>query len=68
MLIKTNWEVEDGYAGKSRPYQTIINTRDYMSDQEWDELTYQEKEEIIDEEIQLDYQSKISYYIKDYGI
>jgi hypothetical protein len=39
-----------------------------MSDQEWDELTYQEKEEIIDEEIQLDYQSKISYYIKDYGI
>jgi hypothetical protein len=34
MLIKTNWEVEDGYAGNSRPYQTIINTRDYMSDQE----------------------------------
>lgn len=62
------WEVEDGYAGKSRPQETKIDTDDWMDQKEWDMLSDKEKREHIDSAVQEDYEQRISYAIDDYGI
>ena len=63
-----HWEVEDGYAGKSRPQHTKIDTNDQFEDDEWEEMSEKEKKEWIEEQVEEDYRNKISFYISDYGI
>ena len=51
-----NWEVEDGYIGKSRPQHTVIDD-DELAERE----TEEEKEQLIEECIQDDFNQKISW-------
>lgn len=61
--IKIRWEVEDGYAGGSRPHTTTIDIeRDFGMD-EWREMSEQEKEEVIHDYVQADFEQQISYAI-----
>jgi hypothetical protein len=62
MKIKINWEIEDGYIGKSRPQKSIFNSNDYVDDAEWNELSEQEKENYIDEFMQEEFLNKIIWY------
>ena len=54
--MRVTWEVEDGYCGKSRPQHTDI------PDDELEECeTDAEREILIEEYIQADFDSKISW-------
>ena len=69
MKIVIKWEVDDGYAGKSRPQETkLYIERDIMPLEEWNKLTEEEKKEIIREAVQEDFEQKVSFDIGDYGI
>ena len=66
--IEVKWEVEDGYAGKSRPQTTIVDIeKHHMPASEWDELSQEEKEFVIYEAVQEDFDQKISFGIYDFG-
>jgi hypothetical protein len=71
MKIKVTWEIEDGYCGKSRPQHTIVNTNDYTdsdeeleADKEWEEMDEAEKDKIIEDAVQEDFNYKINWFIK----
>lgn len=66
--IVAKWEVEDGYAGRSRPQRTTIKPSDDMSLEEWNGMEHDEKEAYISDAVQTDYESKTTFYIDDYGI
>ena len=66
--LEITWEVEDGYVCGSRPHKTIIDVeKDIMSEEDWNALTEDEKKQIIEEEVDHDYQQQIYFYITDYG-
>ena len=54
--MKVTWEVEDGYCGKSRPHYTKIDDGD-LADCETDE----ERERLIEETIQEDFDNNITW-------
>lgn len=67
--IIVKWEVEDGYAGKSRPQKTIIDIeKELMSEEEWNDLTLEQKIENIESIVQEDFEQRITFGIEDYGI
>lgn len=67
--IRVRWEVEDGYAGQSRPQETVIDVEnDLMSEEEWNELSEDQKKENIDSLVQEDFEQRIHFGIEDYGI
>jgi len=66
--ITVAWEITDGYVGKSRPQKTVVKPYDDMDLEDWEELTPDEKEAYLDDAVQTDYESKISYDISDYGL
>lgn len=68
MKIIVEWEVEDGYAGKSRPQKTEIDTEDYFDNEEWNEMTDDEKKEHLESFVQEDFEQKISFGITDWGL
>ena len=69
MKIRIRWEVEDGYAGKSRPQHTVFDTDDVSADDdEWNSYSEDEKEAIIRDAVQDDFDNKISFVINDYGL
>ena len=55
--MRVLWEVDDGYAGKSRPQTTIIDDNDLEACE-----TDEERELLINQEIQFDFEQKISWY------
>ena len=55
--MKVTWEVEDGYVGKSRPQTTEI------PDEDLEGLDEAQKEKVIAEAIQEDFDSKITWEI-----
>ena len=57
--MEITWEVDDGYIGKSRPQYTTIDD----SELEYCE-TEADKEEIIRQYIQEDFDQRISWYEK----
>lgn len=59
MIVR--WEVEDGYAGKSRPQETEV------PDEELEELDEKERKELIWEYVQDDFDQRISWCILSYG-
>ena len=65
MKIRVMWQVNDGYAGKSRLQETIFESHDYTKT-DWKELTEEEKETILDQAVQEDFHNKIMYYIINY--
>lgn len=59
MIVR--WEVEDGYAGKSRPQHTDI------PDEELEECeTEEDRQALIEEYVQDDFDARIGWYIKGY--
>ena len=54
--MKIRWEVEDGYAGKSRPHYTEI------PDEELGDMTEQEQEDFIEQWVSDEFANKISFY------
>lgn len=54
--MKIRWEVEDGYAGKSRPHYTEI------PDEELEDMTDQEQEDFIEQWVSEEFAKKISFY------
>jgi len=57
-MARVTWEVSDGYMGKSRPQYTDIDDCD-LADCE----TEEEREMLIDDYIQSDFDQKISFYV-----
>jgi hypothetical protein len=66
--FKVTWEVEDGYVGKSRPQHTVVDTEYEFDDNEWDEMSEDDKKGWIAQQVEDDFNSKISFCISDYGI
>ena len=67
--IQVVWEVSDGYAGKSRPQKLEIDIEnDIMSEEEWVELSHEEKLEVINEAVQDDFEQTVSFTVTDYGM
>lgn len=60
MELNITWGVDDGYAG-SRPQQISFETDDYTDD--WNELSETEKNDIIDDVVDQDFNNKISCYV-----
>jgi len=56
--MRITWEVDDGYAGGSRPQNTDIND-DELLDYETDE----EKEQFINDVIQEEFEQRITWYV-----
>ena len=56
------WEIEDGYAGKSRPHTLEIDDEEL---QDYD--TPKEKKEFIEECVKQAFAEEISWYISDWG-
>jgi hypothetical protein len=64
MKINITWEVEDGYCGKSRPHNTVFDSEDYFkSEEEWNDLSEDEKNEYIHEYVQEEFENRISWCI-----
>lgn len=68
LVIVVNWEVEDGYMGKSRPQTTEVKPHDDMDFEDWEEMTNEEREAYLDDAVQTDFENRISYGISDYGL
>jgi hypothetical protein len=64
MKILINWEVEDGYVGKGRPQETEID----VDKEEWEEMTKDQQQDLLDESVQEDFSQKISYGISSVDI
>lgn len=58
--MHVRWEVEDGYAGKHRPQYTEI------PDEELEGLTKEEREKLIEQYVQEDFEATITWYIMGY--
>jgi hypothetical protein len=56
MIVR--WEVEDGYAGKSRPQRTEVDDEDYL------DTPPDEREDFLYECIREDFDNKIGFYIQ----
>ena len=56
--IKVTWEVEDGYAGQSRPQYTYIERADWESCE-----TDQERDDLVDECVQGDFENNITWAV-----
>lgn len=66
MKITINWEVEDGYVGRSRPQYTEFDSNHHVDDQEWEEMTIEEKQDLICDAVREDFENRISFGI-DWG-
>jgi archaellum component FlaG (FlaF/FlaG flagellin family) len=60
--MKITWEVDDGYAGGSAPHTTNVDDEEIKDCGDIDEAM-----ELIDDVIQSDYDSTITWYIKNRG-
>lgn len=63
MKIKITWEVSDGYVGKSRPQYCTFNSEDYMDEEDWNNLSEEEKEQYINDFVQEEFNNNISWDI-----
>jgi hypothetical protein len=59
--MRIKWEVDDGYAGKSRPHFLEID------DEELEGLDDDERKEFIDEQVRYAFEDKINYYWQEEG-
>ena len=55
--MRVQWEVEDGYAGKSRPQFTDIPNEDLEG------LEEDERQRVIEDYVRQDFESNIYWYI-----
>jgi hypothetical protein len=56
--MRIQWEVDDGYVGKSRPHFLTI------PDDELDGLSETDQNEIIEGYVQSDFENKVAFYWK----
>lgn len=55
--MEVAWQVDDGYAGGSRPQHTTIDDEDLAACE-----TDEEREQLINDSIQEDFEQRISWY------
>jgi|GEM_PF-2356653 len=63
MKITVHWQVDDGYVGKSRPQKTVITPYEDLGQEEWEEMTEEERDEYIEQCVQDDFDQKVSFAI-----
>jgi len=56
--VKIIWEIEDGYAGSSRPQRTIIPKEEWLECE-----TDEERRELAEDYVDEDFNNSISWYI-----
>ncbi len=56
--MKARWEVDDGYVGKSRPQETVLD--DEIFD---DAETESELRELVEEYVQQDFEQRIMWFV-----
>jgi len=56
--MKIKWEVDDGYAGKSRPHFFEID------DEELEEVPEDERDDYIDDCVKEEFENKITFHWK----
>jgi glutamate synthase domain-containing protein 3 len=61
-IIKIRWQVDDGYAGGSRPQSTEIDKSEL---EQCD--TFEEAKELIENAVQEDYENKVSWSYGDWN-
>ena len=63
--IKVTWEIEDGYAEKSRPQYTTIDIENDigLDSEEWENLSEEEQQTHINEIVEDDFRNRINCYI-----
>ncbi len=61
------WGVEDNYAGKSRPQETVFTPCDWCDEEDWNNKTTEQKKELIVEAVQEDFDNRIYFGIYDFG-
>ncbi len=57
MIVR--WEVDDGYAGKSRPQYTEIDDSELAECE-----TQEERQQLIEDYVREDFETRITWYIK----
>lgn len=63
--ITISWEVEDGYAGGSRPHRVSFDPTNYIDEDEtWEEISQERKDEIINDIVETDFEQTISFVIR----
>lgn len=62
--IKCDWQVDDGYITGKRPQKTIYKPYDYFDLDEWENMSYDEKIKHISDEVQEDFNNKISWFFE----
>jgi hypothetical protein len=60
--ITVTWEIDEGYCGGSRPKITSFESHDH-EDENWEDLTEEKKQGIIDQEVEQDYRNNYSFSI-----
>ena len=63
MKYEITWEIDDGYAGGSRPHTFIFDSSDYMDDESWETAHEDERNDIIYEAGQIEFANKVTWYI-----
>lgn len=58
--MRITWQIDDGYIGKSAPHYTEVDD-DELAECE----TEQERQDLIAESVQADFEQTISWYITD---
>lgn len=58
--MKIRWEVDDGYVGKSRPHYALIDDGELAKCQ-----TKEERRRLIDENVEDDFNRRVSFTITD---
>lgn len=64
--IAVEWEIDDGYAGKSRPQHFNYKPSLYFDEEEWNEMDDLDKEEAIEEEMQIEFEKKVRPIMNSY--
>lgn len=65
MILRIKWEVDDGFVCGDRSRILELDTNDYAdSDEEWNTLSEEERNNYINDAVQDHFNDKVSWYIK----
>lgn len=63
MEVKIEWQLDDGYAGGSRPQKTVVD----IDKEDYNEMTEHDFEEFIENKAAEDFENKITFFIDNWG-
>ena len=65
--ITVTWEIDDGYHGGSRPHKTSFESHEH-EDENWEDLTEERRQEIIDQEVEQDYRNNYGFSVTNVAV